>query len=282
VAALFLVGVLLVGTYLARVPAYDGQDFQALQKASFAPFLRDLTFRWHALEMLLDVVLISVVFYGSYRLRFEDEALSVFLASFTASLPIILGCKLVALYLSGVYSRMWESFSVRDIFAIVRGVAAGSVASIFVAAYVYRFERFSRGVFIIDAALLTLVLIASRGSFRMMREAANGRKKLARRVLIYGAGSAGQLLVRELLSNAEWGLYPVAFLDDDQGKYKRRLMGFPVWGGASAVEDVLRRARAEEVVISTAAIEPDREQHLRDVCARLHVPVRRFKLEITH
>ena len=115
----------------------------------------------------------------------------------------------------------------------------------------------------------------------MLREAANGRKKHARRVLIYGAGSAGQLLVREILANAEWGLYPVAFLDDDVGKFKRRLMGIPICGGAHAVEDVLRRARAEEVVISTSAIEASREQHLREVCDRLKVPVRRFRLEIT-
>ena len=46
--AVFTVLLGLFGIYLARVPAYNAQDFVALQKSSFAPFLKDLAFRWHA------------------------------------------------------------------------------------------------------------------------------------------------------------------------------------------------------------------------------------------
>ena len=74
VAAAFGVGVLMMALYLARVPAYAGQDFQALQNAPFAPLLSDLTFRWHAGEVLLDLVLIAPCYYGAYRLRFEGDA----------------------------------------------------------------------------------------------------------------------------------------------------------------------------------------------------------------
>jgi UDP-GlcNAc:undecaprenyl-phosphate GlcNAc-1-phosphate transferase len=280
-AALFVVAVLLGGVHLARVPVYDGEDFRALQKASFAPFLRDLTFRWHALEMLLDIVLISVVYYLSWRIRFEGQQLNVFLPSFRASLPIVLGCKLLALYMSGAYERMWGSFGIRDLFATVRGVVLGSIASILVVAYVYRFERFSRAVFIIDGALLTLAILAARGSFRMMGEAATTRNSHARRGLIYGAGSGGQLLVREMRANAEWGLTPIAFLDDDPTKLGRRLMGVPIRGGADRIDRVLARYRIDEVVISTSKIDPEREEQIHAACARRGIPVRQFKLEIT-
>jgi UDP-GlcNAc:undecaprenyl-phosphate/decaprenyl-phosphate GlcNAc-1-phosphate transferase len=281
VAALFVVAVLLFGTYLARIPAYDGEDFQALQKSSFAPFLRDVAFRYHALEMLIDVVLISAVFYLSYRVRFEGQQLEVFLPSFTASLPAVLGCKLLALHLSGAYSRLWGTFSMRDLFALLRGVVLGSAGSVLLAAYVYRFERFSRGVFLIDAALLTLVLLAVRVSFRAMGEAVTIRNPRANRTLIYGAGSAGQLLVREMRANAEWDLHPVAFLDDDAAKHKRMLMGIPIRGSAETIDAVLTRYRIEEVILSTAAIDAGRERHVREACVRMQIPVRRFRLEIT-
>ncbi|MEW5982068.1 MAG: hypothetical protein AB1806_06820 [Acidobacteriota bacterium] len=278
---LFVTGVLLLGIYLARVPAYAGEDFRALQKSTYAPFLKDITFRWHALEMLLDVILISVVYYLSYRLRFEDERLEVFIFSFTNSLPVVLGCKLVALHVSGAYSPMWGTFSVRDLFTIVRGVLMGSVASVLAAAYLYRFERFSRGVFIIDAALLILVLVAARGSFRVLGEAVLSRSARGRRVLIYGAGSGGQLLVREMQANAEWAMRPVAFLDDDPVKLGRRLLGVPVKGGSEGIEDLIRRHRVEEVVLSTSKIHPDKERLVRDTCSRLGLRVRRFRLVIS-
>ena len=69
----------LVGIYLARVPAYNAEDFLALQKSSFAPFLKDLAFRWHAGQVMLDLILITVCYYAAYRLRFDGEEFDNFL-----------------------------------------------------------------------------------------------------------------------------------------------------------------------------------------------------------
>ena len=128
--AAFGVLLVLVGIYLARVPAYNAEDFIALQKSSFAPFLKDLAFRWHAAEVLLDLVLITVCYYVAYRLRFEGEGLDNFLPYFTASLPVVLGCKLAALYASGLYQRSWDTFGLRDVTAVLRGVGLGSLLSV--------------------------------------------------------------------------------------------------------------------------------------------------------
>jgi UDP-GlcNAc:undecaprenyl-phosphate/decaprenyl-phosphate GlcNAc-1-phosphate transferase len=279
-AGLFVVSVLLVGLHLARVPAYSGEDFLALQKASFAPLLRDLTFRWHAAQVLLDIVLIAVCYYAAYRMRFEGEHLNDFMPSFAASLPLVLGCKLGALYLSGLYSRMWSTFGLRDLSAVVRGVALGSLVSVLAVTYVYRFERFSRAVFIIDAALLTLAIVATRGSFRMMGVAATSRHTQSRRVLIYGAGAGGQLLAREMMANATWGMSPVAFIDDDPMKVKRRILGVPVKGSLDRLEHVIGRYAVEEVVLSSPAINGTVEQQVRRICLERDVPVRRLYMEI--
>src|SRR5581483_6301910 len=70
--ALFAIGLILLGVYLARVPAYDGEDFARMREGVLAPIVKDLTFRWHAGEVLLDAVLIAGCYYAAYRLRFED------------------------------------------------------------------------------------------------------------------------------------------------------------------------------------------------------------------
>jgi FlaA1/EpsC-like NDP-sugar epimerase len=58
-------------------------------------------------------------------------------------------------------------------------------------------------------------------------------------------------------------------------------MGIPIRGGAETVETVIAGYRIEELILSTAAIDPERERQVREACARKQVPVRRFKLEIT-
>jgi UDP-GlcNAc:undecaprenyl-phosphate GlcNAc-1-phosphate transferase len=280
VIAVFAVGIVLIGIYLARVPAYNAEDFTALQKSSFAPFLKDLAFRFHAGEVLLDVVLITVSYYLAYRFRFEGEDLDNFLPYFTASLPAVLGCKLLAMYASGLYRRSWDTFGLRDLTTVLRGVAFGSLLSILAAAYLYRLEGFSRAVYALDALLLGVAIVGTRASFRAMNLVAATRHKRNRRVLVYGAGAFGQTLVREMRANPRWKMNPVAFIDDDPMKARRWIMGVPVRGNLDQLAATMQRYGVDEVVLSSAKINGSVEGRIRDVCAGLERPVRRLHMEI--
>ncbi len=279
-AALFAVVVTLVGVYLARVQAYNAQDFAALESSSFAPLLKDLTFRWHAGEVMLDLVLIAACYYFAYRLRFEGESLDHFLPYFTASLPVVLGCKLASLYGSGLYQRSWETFGLRDVAVVLRGVFMGSLLSILAAAYFYRLEGFSRVVFMLDALLLTVAIIGTRASFRSMSLVAASRNKRSRRVLVYGAGAFGQMIVREMRANTEWAMNPVAFIDDDPTKAHRWIMGVPVRGALGELEATMRRYSVDEVILSSPSINGTIEHRIREVCLELECPVRRLHMDI--
>jgi len=278
--AAFGVLLVLVGIYLARVPAYNAEDFIALQKSSFAPFLKDLAFRWHAAEVLLDLVLITVCYYVAYRLRFEGEGLDNFLPYFTASLPVVLGCKLAALYASGLYQRAWDTFGLRDVAAAVRGVGLGSLFSVLTVAYFYRLVGFSRAVFVLDALLLVIAVMGTRASFRAMNLVASTRNKRSRRVLVYGAGAFGQTLVREMRANRKWNMNPIAFIDDDPMKARRWIVGVPVRGNLDRLEATMRRYSIDEVILSSPSINGKVEYRIREVCAGLDRPVRRLHLEI--
>jgi len=278
--AAFAVVVTLIGIYLARVPAYNAEDFVALQKSSFAPFLKDLAFRWHAAEVLLDLVLITVCYYIAYRLRFEGEALDKFLPYFTASLPVVLGCKLAALYGSGLYQRSWSTFGLRDVAAVLRGVGFGSLLSVLTVAYVYRLVGFSRTVFVFDALLLAVAIVATRASFKTMNLVAATRNKRSRRVLVYGAGAFGQTLVREMRANPKWRMNPIVFLDDDPAKTHRWIMGVPVRGSLGDLEQTLDRYAIEEVVLSSPSINGSVEYRIREICGSLNRPVRRLYMDI--
>ncbi len=277
------VGVLLMllGLYLANVPAYNAEDFMALQKSSFAPFLKDLTFRWHAGQVLLDLVLITVCYYAAYRLRFDGERFDSFLPFFTRTLPVVLGCRLPALYASGLYQRAWDTFGLRDLTAVIRGVGLGSMLVAAVAGLLYRFEGFQRGVLLIDPILLTVAIVVTRGSFRMMNLFAATRSKRSRRVLVYGAGAFGQLLVREMRANGHWRMNPVAFIDDDPAKIRQWIGGVPVKGSIEALETTIRRYRVEEVLLSSPKINGAIEGRIRELCAAMSLPIRRLHMDIS-
>ena len=281
VVAVFGVLVILTGIYLARVPAYNAEDFKALQKSSFAPFLKDLAFKWHVGEVLLDLVLITVCYYAAFRLRFEGDELLAFLPYFTASLPLVLGVKLAALYTSGLYRRSWETFGFRDLTAVARGVGMGSLLTVAIAYYLYRGQGSSRVVLVVDGLLLTLAILGTRASFRTMNQVASSRNRRHRRVLVYGAGGFGRMLVREMRANPAWKMNPVGFIDDDPMKAHRWIVGVPVRGSIEELEHTVHRYSVDEVLLSSPSINGKLEVRIRDICTRLQRPVRRLDMKIT-
>ena len=81
--------------------------------------------------------------------------------------------------------------------------------------------------------------------------------------------------------NPSWGLYPVAFLDDERQLLSRRLIGVPVRGTVDDLDRVIRSMSIDEVLLSSPAINGNVEARVREVCAALNVPVRRLHLDIT-
>ena len=193
---------------------------------------------------------------------------------------MIVGCKLAALYTSGLYARMWSTFGLHDLSTVIRGVVTGSILSILAVTYLYKFDRFSRSVFMIDAVLLLAAILATRISFRMITRIAARSSPRKRRVAIYGAGVRGQLLVREMLANPGWERNPIAFVDDDPAKHGRRILGVPVRGNERTLDEMIRSQNVDEVLLSSPAIGSDVEARVRETCRALDVEVRRLYLEL--
>jgi UDP-GlcNAc:undecaprenyl-phosphate GlcNAc-1-phosphate transferase len=163
--------------------------------------------------------------------------------------------------------------------AVSRAVILGTMTSVLAATYVYRFERFSRGVFLIDAVLLVLAILGSRLSFRMMAHAAVMQSTRARRVLICGAGERGRLLAREMLANTSWHMKPVGFIDSGETS-EHSLLGVRVVGKIDDLKEVLERLRVDEAVFSGDPIDPAQRQRAQRTCADVGVVVRDLIFEM--
>ena len=112
-----------------------------------------------------------------------------------------------------------------------------------------------------------------------MNLVAASRNKRSRRVLVYGAGAFGQLLVREMRANAQWRMNPVGFIDDDPMKAHRWIVGVPVRGALDQLEATMRRYAVDEVLSEQPVDQRQRRARIREVCAALERPVRRLHME---
>jgi UDP-GlcNAc:undecaprenyl-phosphate GlcNAc-1-phosphate transferase len=277
----FTVALTLLGVYLAGVKVYDEDEIKAVRDKPLFGFLIDLSYKRRIFEVLLDVVLIILAYYSAYALRFGSLVESGTQTLFLQTLPVLVFVKMAAFLAVGVYRGIWRYTSVDDLVVFAKGVSLGSIASTLAILFAFRFEGFSRTVFVIDAIVLFMMLAGSRMAFRLFRQvlptqtARNGR-----RVLIYGAGDAGELLLRELVNNSELRYAPVGFVDDDPRKVGKVIHGFRVFGGNGALRSICLEHRIEEVLISSGKFTDERVREIARDCEEICVRLKRMRIQI--
>jgi UDP-GlcNAc:undecaprenyl-phosphate GlcNAc-1-phosphate transferase len=279
IGPLLLIALILLGVQLARVRVYDGLDFSRLMDKSYTPLLVDITYKRRLFEIALDMVLIAVSYYAAYLIRF-DRDVGRYTELIDESLPIVIGCQVVSLYVAGVYRGTWRHMSLSDLSTYARGVILGVVSTIIVLVYSYRFRGYSRGVFIIDAMMLGILLVGSRSSFRLVADAAGRRRSRAHPVVIYGAGDGGALVLRELRNNPEYDVHPVAFVDDDASKDGKRMMRVPIVGGIDRMDSLFDEEHPEAVIVSTSKIPPDRLAVVHARCRARSIRVLQLRVNL--
>jgi UDP-GlcNAc:undecaprenyl-phosphate GlcNAc-1-phosphate transferase len=262
---MLVVGLTLLAVQLARVRVYGGQDFAALRDARYTPLLIDVTYKRRIFEVLLDVFLVGGTYYAAYVLRFDTE-LPEYYGYFVTSLPIVLACHAASYFSAGVYRGVWRQFTLTDLLTHARGIVFGVLSSVMVLVYLYRFEGYSRGVFLIHALCLLVLLPGSRASFRLLQEMATRHRSGGRRSVIYGAGDGGSLLLRELRNNQAYGLDPVGFIDDGRAKQGQRIAGIPVIGDLDSLPGLIASREIDVVVLSTAKLPPERRERVVALC----------------
>ena len=157
----------------------------------------------------------------------------------------------------------------------------GVAASVLLMLGIYRFERFSRLVFAVDAGLLLFLLVAARLAATSVDEHLRNRRGRGRPVLIYGAGVGGALLVRVLLEDPSLGLHPIGLIDDDPAKRRLRLEGVPVVGTFNQLSAVMSERPVSELIVSIRALDRNRLAEVAAICASQGVGIRamRFALD---
>jgi UDP-GlcNAc:undecaprenyl-phosphate GlcNAc-1-phosphate transferase len=244
------VAIVLMAVYLSQLRVYPEKEFSSLRDRSFTPILVDLTYRRQLLLIFLDSVIVAFAYYCAYRLRFGGADFAFYFKLFLKSMPMVIGCKLLIFYVMGVYRGLWSYISTADVFIIVRASLIASLAAVAAVTYFYRFEHFSKGVFIIDGMLATGFVLAVRGSFRLFQETHKRQTLTGDKVVIYGAGRAGELLLREIVNNPSLNVRPVGFVDDDRLKKGKKILGYPILGSFESLALIHQRHRLDGLLIS--------------------------------
>jgi UDP-GlcNAc:undecaprenyl-phosphate GlcNAc-1-phosphate transferase len=285
--AVALVGVFLFGltflmVFLGRVKVYERVDSESEARGrALLPTLADFSYKRRVFETMNDLALILLCYYGAFLLRFDGQRTDLMISQFLKSVPVVIVSQLAVFLATGLYRGVWRYTGMDDLAKIVRSVGAAMLLSTVAVLFVFRFEGLSRAVMVIDGVLLLCGVAGSRVSFRLLRTwLVRRRPSGGRRVLIYGAGDGGELLVRELQNNPALNMVAVGFVDDDPQKTGRMIHGVPVIGLGADVGRLLPTLRVEEVVFSTSKVESERWDLIARTCKEQGLGCRKLRIAL--
>ncbi len=204
-----------------------------------------------------DVLLFFASVILAFALRFEGFDWPTEQShSATIYLVISLPIKILVLWRAGLYRRLWRYAGLLELERLIAASAISGFAGLLIGAAILPLvglivSRVPLSVLFIDGLLSGIFAALPRLAVRAYgRRARANAPEDARRALIVGAGAAGEMIVKELLSHPHLGINPIGFVDDDRTKHGHRMCNVLVLGPLSEIKELVARYEVEEIVIA--------------------------------
>lgn len=219
------------------------------------------------------IVLIALANYLAFWIRFDgvipDESLALMI-EMMPWLILIRGLTFVPLQL---YKGMWRYTGIWDLRNVIIGVMASTIIFYMLVHWGYGLEGYPRSIFIIDSMVLIFFMGGSRLAHRLY--AGLNRAGAAKRVLIYGAGDAGEMIVRAIRNNGSvYDHQPVGFIDDNPNKVGQRIHGVPVLGQRDTMPKILKDYAVDEVLLAIPSASASLVRQILTVLEPFKVPIK--------
>lgn len=227
--------------------------------------------KWTA--FLHDVLWVPATFVFAYLLRFNLETIP---EEYRNSLLLLMLVGVVvqgiSYWLLGLYRGLWRFASIPDLVRILKSVVLGTLLITVIVFFTNRLAGIPRSIFVLYPMLLTIGLSLPRIFYRWYKEHYRIPMHISvgKRVVIVGAGQAGELLVRDLRRQPE--ILPVAFLDDDSAKHGREIHGVRVLGKIYEMTEIIPALDIQEILIAIPSATREVMQHIVSQCDQVGIP----------
>ncbi len=227
-----------------------------------------------SVAFLHDLLMIPVAWFGAYWLRFNLGTIPPeFLGPALSWLPLVVVAQAGAFIYFQLYRGHWRFASLPDLIRIIKAVIVGAiivVAAIFITT---RLQLIPRSVFPLYCVLLVGLLGFPRMVYRWIKD-----RRLyigeGKRVLIVGAGRAGDMLVRDMFRDAGRTLVPVGFADDKARKVGMDIQGIRVLGLTEQIPELVEQYDIDLIILAVPSAHNKEMQRIVSLCEESGVPFR--------
>lgn len=273
-AILIVIVLCYFGVFLSGIVAYGERAEELVGTSRGFRLSLFLMHKKRIGEVIVDSILICGSFACAFIIRF-DGLPSEYIQAIVHGVPLLLPLKLGIFFYFGLYRGLWRYVGMQDLVNILKAVTLGGLISVVVMVMVFRFEGYPRSVFVIDWMILLIAVTGVRVLVKFFEQyLGNLAEPKGKRLLIVGAGDAGEIALREMKNNPQFGYLPVGFVDDDSKKWGRSIHGVPILGSTPEIPGLVSTFQIEEILIAIPSAPPESLNELLRECRNTGVVVR--------
>ena len=237
-----------------------------MTKSMLLKFRRFLNVGFH-------IVLIALANYLAFWIRFDGVIPDQEIALFIQMIPWLVLIRGVIFIPLRLYQGLWRYTGIWDLRNVIYGVLSSTVVFYVVVHWGMGLVKYPLSVFIIDSLLLIFFMGGSRLARRLYHGV--GQVHRGKRVLIYGAGDAGEMIVRDIKNNgALYDYEPIGFIDDSASKIGQRIHGLPVLGSRQDLPKILRSHKIAEVLLAIPSASPALVRQILTALELFKIPIK--------
>ncbi|MGB0134645.1 polysaccharide biosynthesis protein [Dokdonella sp.] len=221
-----------------------------------------------------DLAMVWLTWTAITSFRWSFESVRPELGLFGPEVWLVLAAQGLVFWITGLYKGLWRFASLPDLWNILRAAVLGALA-IAITLFLYnRLATVPRTVLLVYSPVLAVLLGLPRLAYRYWKDSRLDflSRSPAMRVLVLGAGRAGDTLVRGLVRENRYRL--VGILDDNHQIRGARIHGVPVLGNLEQLPDLSRETAAQMLLIAMPSATSLQMQRVVGLCEQTGLPFR--------
>lgn len=175
------------------------------------------------------------------------------------------------------YDSLWKCGGEKE----VANIFMACFCAIIPASILLMFANYNMNIvfYIVNTLMIIVAMVSLRIVYRTMRRIVIKSEVIqnadqSTKVLIVGAGEAGNMIVRELFKNTNLKKIPVAVVDDDKNKQGKYVYDVPVVGKIDDIEEIVKTHSIQEIIICIANINPKRKKEIINICKKTNLKIK--------
>lgn len=175
------------------------------------------------------------------------------------------------------YDSLWKCGGEKEVASIFSACFCAIFPAVTLA--VIARQAINPAFYIINVMVIIVGMVSLRIAYRTMRRIVmktelRQNAPASSKVLIVGAGEAGNMIVRELFKRPELKKMPVGVVDDDKNKQGKCVYDVPVLGTIDDVEQIVKNHCIDEIIICIANINPKRKREIINICKQTDAKIK--------